>query len=112
LSLVPAHSYDPVGSLLGAAAAPNALSPPLEAIVTHKRKEKSQIDKHIQLKADIILTGPLATSRRNAAGSLGLKLHVMNASTPGEIDAAFATLPQARAGALLVRSETFLRYQT
>jgi hypothetical protein len=31
----------------------------------------------------------------------------MNASTPGEIDAAFATLPQARAGAVLVSSETF-----
>jgi hypothetical protein len=60
LSLVPAHSDDPVGSLLRAEAAPNPLSPPLEAIVTHKKKEKSQIDKHIQLKADIVLAGPLA----------------------------------------------------
>jgi hypothetical protein len=32
--------------------------------VSHKRKEKSQIDKHIQLKADIVLAGLLATSRR------------------------------------------------
>ncbi len=64
MSLVPAQSDAPVGSLLSAEAAPNALSPPLEAIVTHKRKEKSQIDKHIQLKADIVLAGPLATSRR------------------------------------------------
>jgi hypothetical protein len=39
----------------------------VEAIVTHKRKEKSQIDKHIQLKADIVLAGPLATFRRKIA---------------------------------------------
>jgi len=32
--------------------------------VSHKRKEKSQIDKHVQLKADIVLAGLLATSRR------------------------------------------------
>jgi len=30
----------------------------MEAAVTHKRKEKSQIDKHIQLKADIVLAAP------------------------------------------------------
>src|SRR5262249_38153377 len=29
---------------------------------------KSQIDKHIQLKADIVLAGPLATSRRKLDG--------------------------------------------
>jgi putative ABC transport system substrate-binding protein len=44
---------------------------------------------------------------RNAAGSLGLQLHVLNASTPGEIDGAFATLPQVRPGALLISSESF-----
>jgi hypothetical protein len=61
VSLVPAQSDAPVGSLLSAEAAPNALSPPVEP-VSHKRKEKSQIDKHIQLKADIVLAGLLATS--------------------------------------------------
>ena len=54
MRLVPAQSDAPVGSLLSAEAAPNALSPPVEP-VSHKRKEKSQIDKHIQLKADIVL---------------------------------------------------------
>src|SRR6266581_2485221 len=61
MRLVPAQSDAPVGSLLSAEAAPNALSPPVEP-VSHKRKEKSQIDKHIQLKADIVLAGLLATS--------------------------------------------------
>jgi putative ABC transport system substrate-binding protein len=45
---------------------------------------------------------------RNAAGSLGLQLHLLNASTVAEIDAAFAIFPQAQAGALLVSTEAFL----
>jgi putative tryptophan/tyrosine transport system substrate-binding protein len=45
---------------------------------------------------------------RNAAGPLGLQLHLLNASTVGEIDAAFATFRQAQAGALLVSTEAFL----
>ena len=50
---------------------------------------------------------------RKAAGPLGLQLHILNASTIGEIDAAFATLPQARIDALLISSEAFLssRYE-
>jgi putative ABC transport system substrate-binding protein len=47
------------------------------------------------------------TEIRNAAGALGLQLNILNASTTGEIDAAFATLPQARPGALLISSESF-----
>jgi putative ABC transport system substrate-binding protein len=45
---------------------------------------------------------------RNAAGSLGLELYLLNASTVEEIDAAFANFPQAHAGALLVGTEAFL----
>jgi putative ABC transport system substrate-binding protein len=45
---------------------------------------------------------------RNAAAALGLQLHLLNASTVGEIDAAFANFPQAQAGALLVGTEAFL----
>jgi putative ABC transport system substrate-binding protein len=44
---------------------------------------------------------------RPAADLLGLKLLVLNASTVAEIDAAFATLAQARPGALLTSSESF-----
>jgi putative ABC transport system substrate-binding protein len=44
---------------------------------------------------------------RSAAGSLGLQLNVINASTVGEINTAFANLARDRAGALLVSSETF-----
>jgi putative ABC transport system substrate-binding protein len=44
---------------------------------------------------------------RSAAMALGLRLHVLNASTAGEIDSALATLPQVRPGALLVSSEAF-----
>jgi putative ABC transport system substrate-binding protein len=44
---------------------------------------------------------------RKAADSLGLRLHILNASTAAEIDAAFATLPQVLAGAFLISSEFF-----
>jgi putative tryptophan/tyrosine transport system substrate-binding protein len=45
---------------------------------------------------------------REAARSLGLQLLVLNASTAGEIDAAFATMRQRRVGALLVGADPFL----
>jgi putative ABC transport system substrate-binding protein len=44
---------------------------------------------------------------RNAAMALGLRLHILNASTAGEIDRALATLPQVRPGAILISSESF-----
>jgi putative tryptophan/tyrosine transport system substrate-binding protein len=44
---------------------------------------------------------------KKAAGPLGLKLDILNARTVGEIDSAFATLPQARVDALLISSEFF-----
>jgi putative ABC transport system substrate-binding protein len=46
-----------------------------------------------------------------AAQSLGLQLIVLNASTEREIDAAFASLVQQRAAAILVLADAFLRNQ-
>ena len=51
------------------------------------------------------------TEVRNAARSLGLELRILNASTVGEIDTAFATLAQVRTGALLISNETFFNYR-
>jgi putative tryptophan/tyrosine transport system substrate-binding protein len=42
-----------------------------------------------------------------AASVVGLKVQILNASTDREIDAAFASLVQARTGALLVRNDAF-----
>jgi putative tryptophan/tyrosine transport system substrate-binding protein len=42
-----------------------------------------------------------------AARNLGVRLLVINASSPGEIEAAFATMVQQQAGALLVGADTF-----
>jgi putative ABC transport system substrate-binding protein len=50
------------------------------------------------------------TQSRNlqaAAGILGLGLHVLHASTEHEIDAAFATLVQLRAGGLVIGADAF-----
>jgi putative tryptophan/tyrosine transport system substrate-binding protein len=43
-----------------------------------------------------------------AAGrALGQQIHILNASTEGEINAAFATLAQLRAGAVIVAADAF-----
>ena len=42
-----------------------------------------------------------------AAGTLGLQLHGLNASTDREIDAAFAILAQLRAGGLVIEADAF-----
>jgi putative ABC transport system substrate-binding protein len=44
---------------------------------------------------------------REAAPALGVQIHVVNASTNGEIDAAFAALVRERAGALLIAGDGF-----
>jgi putative tryptophan/tyrosine transport system substrate-binding protein len=45
---------------------------------------------------------------QETAGSLGLQLRVLNASTAAEIEAAFEALPQTRADVLLVSADLFL----
>jgi len=51
-------------------------------------------------------TSPLAEietrNEQAAAGKLGLKLHVLHASAESDFDGVFATLPQLRAGALII----------
>ena len=42
-----------------------------------------------------------------AARTLGLQLHVLNASTERDFDAVFATLVQLRAGALVIGTDPF-----
>ena len=54
---------------------------------------------------------PSTKGVRDAARSLGLQLHVLDASTEGEIDAAFGKLIELRAGGLLVSADGFLANQ-
>jgi putative tryptophan/tyrosine transport system substrate-binding protein len=51
-------------------------------------------------------------SLRTAAPTFGLHLHVLHASTEREIEAAFATLQQLRATALVVGPSTFFNART
>jgi putative ABC transport system substrate-binding protein len=44
---------------------------------------------------------------QEAAHVLGLQIHILNASTEGEINTAFATLTQLRAGALIIGTGEF-----
>ena len=57
------------------------------------------------------VTEPETKGMRDAARSLGLQLHVLDASTEGEIDAAFEKLIELRAGGLVVSVDAFLTSQ-
>ena len=48
-----------------------------------------------------------AKDMQAAGRALGQAVHILNASTEGEIDAAFASLAQLRAGALVFGGDTF-----
>jgi putative ABC transport system substrate-binding protein len=49
----------------------------------------------------------LSSTLQAAARVLGLQLHILNASTEPEIDAAFASLGELRAGALVIAADVF-----
>ena len=54
------------------------------------------------------LAEPIAKAMQAAGHALGQQVHVIHASTESEIDAAFASLAQLRAGALAVGGDPFL----
>ena len=54
------------------------------------------------------LAETLSREVRAAAGTLGLQLHVLNASTEHDLDAVFAALAQLGAGALMIANDPFL----
>jgi putative ABC transport system substrate-binding protein len=53
-------------------------------------------------------TEPEIRALQDGANSLGLRLHVLNASTPDEINTSFGALAEVRAGALLVSADLWL----
>ena len=50
---------------------------------------------------------PISRDLQAAARTLGLQLHVLQASTEREIETAFATMVQMRAGALVIGTDPF-----
>ena len=57
--------------------------------------------------ANPVLAEPTTKNVQAAARTLGLQLHVLNASTDQEIEAAFATLAQLHAGGLVIGPDNF-----
>jgi putative tryptophan/tyrosine transport system substrate-binding protein len=53
-------------------------------------------------------TAPYLDEAEATAQTLGQQLRILNASTPAEVDAAFARLPQLGAGALIIVPDAFL----
>jgi hypothetical protein len=54
---------------------------------------------------------PETRATQDAARSLGVQLHILRASTAGEIDAAFASLAKLRARALVVSDDCYFLNQ-
>ena len=54
---------------------------------------------------------PESKATQDAARSLGVQLHILRASTAGEIDAAFASLAKLRARALVVSDDSYFLNQ-
>ncbi len=67
--------------------------------------------KRLQLLHDPAATESEARNLQDAARSLGLQLHILPASTSSEIDSAFETLVELRAGALVVSTDPFFTNQ-
>ena len=54
------------------------------------------------------VVGSDTTNMREAAQAMGLRLQILEAGNPTEIDAAFTSLAQSRAGALIIQVDPFL----
>jgi putative ABC transport system substrate-binding protein len=54
---------------------------------------------------------PTAKLFQAAARTLGLQIHILHASTDAELDTAFASLTQLRAGGLVIGGEDFFNSQ-
>ena len=54
-----------------------------------------------------LITQTISKELQSAAGTLGLQLHILHASTEQDFDTAFATLVQLQAGALVIAPDTF-----
>jgi putative ABC transport system substrate-binding protein len=61
----------------------------------------------VLLNPDIEIADDVVRSMQEAASARGVQFSVLNATTDSEIDAAFASLTQAHAGALLVGDDPF-----
>jgi putative tryptophan/tyrosine transport system substrate-binding protein len=96
----------PGGNITGIAA--------LQADLIKKRIEVlHEMAPHTSLMAVIVnpknpYTEPEIQALQEGANSLGIRLHVLNASTTGEISMCFAVLSEVRAGALLVSADLYL----
>ena len=55
---------------------------------------------------------PLVKDRQEAAIAMGLELHMLNASSPGEFDAVFGHLAELHAAGLVIAADPFLQSQS
>jgi putative tryptophan/tyrosine transport system substrate-binding protein len=61
--------------------------------------------------ANAVLTEPTLRAVQDAAPTIGLQIQILNASTIGEIDAAFATIAREHSDALLVAPDGFFTFR-
>jgi putative tryptophan/tyrosine transport system substrate-binding protein len=79
-----------------------------EIEMLHQMVPKATVIGALVNPANPVLAEPNAKDARAAGGTLGLQIHIAQASSASDIDAAFATLLQVGAGGLVVSPDAFL----
>jgi putative tryptophan/tyrosine transport system substrate-binding protein len=95
----------PGGNLTGGAIMQNELMPKRLELLSELVPQAGVIA--LLVNPNGVQTVPIIRSVQEAARVKGVQLHILKAGTESEIDAAFATLVQLQAGALLVSADPF-----
>jgi putative tryptophan/tyrosine transport system substrate-binding protein len=80
---------------------------PKELELLHELVPTARVMAMLVNPSDPALTGAESKAALAAAGTLGLELHVLNASTERDFDTVFADLSRSRAGGLVVAASSF-----
>ncbi len=96
----------PGGNVTGVTQASEAVAPKRLELL-HEVLPAARVFALLVNPASPVLAEPQSREVRSAAQMLGVELHVLNASTEGDLDAAFAKLNELRAGGLVIGGDAF-----
>ena len=121
IPIVFASGLDPVGEgLVASLARPGGNLTGISSLTVELHPKRFELLSELVPQAGMIalLVNPISPPTEHmmpavqeAARAKGVQLHILNASTESEIDAAFASLVQRQAGALVVSADPFFFYR-
>jgi putative tryptophan/tyrosine transport system substrate-binding protein len=109
-SSVVASLSRPGGNITGVTRLGGELTPKRLALL-HELVPAAETVAYLVNRANPAISEALLKERAEAARALGVQLLIVDASTPSDIDRAFATLAEQRIGALLAAADVFFAVQ-